>query len=202
MSATKSWNDLVTAVLGLPGVGPKMGERIALHLLRNQDTADSLIEKIQSAKQRLKRCHLCGDFIETEDISPPPCHKCLDPGRDAQLLCVVEEIGDLYALERSHAFHGRYHVLGGVLSALDGIGPEDLRINILLDRIKKENMREVILATNPTTEGETTASYLADLLQSHDIPVTRLAYGLSSGSMIQYADEYTLAKALEGRKTY
>ncbi|MBI4396216.1 MAG: recombination protein RecR, partial [Elusimicrobia bacterium] len=183
---SRTWNNLVSAITRLPGVGPKMAERIALHLLRHGEEAQSLLQSLEAARQHLQRCPMCGDFVEAEDETPAqdkkeyadvPCEKCRDPKRDTQALCVVEEIGDLKALERSRAFHGRYHVLGGVLSALEGIGPEDLRIDSLLDRVKRENVQEVILATNPTAEGETTANYLADLLKSMGVAVTRLAYG-------------------------
>jgi recombination protein RecR len=196
----RSWDKLVSSILRLPGIGPKMAERVALHLLRRPQDRQILVQSLQEAEQRLKRCPLCGDFVESSSGSTPLCEKCQDEQRDAHLLCVVEEIGDLQALERSRAFRGRYHVLGGALSALDGVGPEDLRIDPLLERIQKEGIREVILATNPTAEGETTATYLADLINPLGVPVTRLAYGLPSGSVIQYADEFTLARALEGRR--
>lgn len=198
MPPTKSWNNLVAAILGLPGVGPKMAERIALHLLRRKESAEDVLISLSEARRNLARCVLCGDFVE--GMPEALCARCTDPRREKNVLCVVEEIGDLQALERSRAFHGKYHVLGGVLSALDDVGPEDLRIDFLLDRVEKEGLEEIILATNPTAEGETTASYLADLLKSRGVKVSRLAYGLPSGSVIQYADEYTLAQALEGRR--
>ncbi len=194
-----SWDNLVTAVLGLPGVGPKMAERIALHLIRRGDSAENLLLSLSEARIHLRRCPVCGDFVESKAITDP-CSRCQDPDRDARLLCVVEEVGDLAALERSRAFRGRYHVLGGVLSALDGVGPEELRIDSLLDRLHRDGAEEVILATNPTVEGETTAGYLADLLRPLDVKVTRLASGLPTGSVIQYADEHTLAQALSGRR--
>jgi recombination protein RecR len=193
------WDNLVTSILGLPGVGPKMAERIALHLLRKKDCADFLQRSLTDAQTRMRRCLTCGDYMETTSV-PAPCARCLDPHRDTNLLCVVEETGDLAALERSRAFRGGYHVLGGVLSALDGIGPEELRIESLLHRVRENKTDEVILATNPTVEGETTAAYLADLLKSAGVRVTRLAAGLPSGSAIQYADEHTLAQAVTGRR--
>lgn len=198
----KTWEDLLTAVRGLPGVGPKMAERIALHLLRRRETADGLMESLGQAVNRLARCARCGDLVETDGTAPAACGGCLDDRRDPALLCVVEEIGDRQALERSRAFHGRYHVLGGALSALDGVGPADLKIDALLKRVTEDGVKEVILATNPTAEGETTASYICDLLKSRGVPVTRLATGLPSGSVIQYADEYTLARAVEGRRPF
>ncbi len=193
------WDNLVSSILGLPGVGPKMAERIALHLLRRQESADFLQTSLTEARARMRRCPTCGDYVETLG-NPEPCDRCQDPRRNPQLICVVEESGDLAALERSRAFRGGYHVLGGVLSALDGVGPEELRIESLLDRVRADRTEEVILATNPTVEGETTAAYLADLLKSAGVRITRLAAGLPSGSVIQYADEHTLAQALSGRR--
>ena len=194
-----AWDNLVTSILGLPGVGPKMAERIALHLLRKNECADFLQRSLAEARARMRRCLICGDYMETTD-TPAPCGRCQDPQRETHLLCVVEETGDLAALERSRAFRGGYHVLGGVLSALDGVGPDELRIESLLDRVRENRTEEVILATNPTVEGETTAAYLADLLKSAGVRVTRLAAGLPSGSAIQYADEHTLAQAVTGRR--
>ncbi len=196
----RPWESLLTAVRGLPGVGPKMAERIALHLLRRRDSAEALQNALEDALRRLARCARCGDLVESESGPPAECPSCRDPDRNAAELCVVEEIGDRQALEKSRAFGGRYHVLGGALSALDGVGPGDLKIESLLKRVAEDGVKEVILATNPTAEGETTASYIADLLKGRGASVTRLAYGLPSGSVIQYADEFTLARALEGRR--
>jgi len=196
----RTWDGLVTAILGLPGVGPKMAERIALHLVRHEKDADALAVALAEARTRMKRCPLCGDFVETDD-APRLCDRCADPRRDTRVLCVVEDVPDLAALERSGAYRGRYHVLGGALSALDGIGPEELHIESLLQRVRREGAEEVILATNPTVEGETTAGYLADLLKPMNVRVTRLAAGLPAGAVIQYADEHTLAQAVTGRRT-
>lgn len=196
----RTWENLLTAVRGLPGVGPKMAERIALHLLRRRETANGLLESLAEAVNHLARCTRCGDLVETEGAAPDACPSCQGDRRDAALLCVVEEIGDRQALERSRAFGGRYHVLGGVLSALDGVGPADLKIDALLQRVTEDGIKEVILATNPTAEGETTASFISDLLKPRGVSVTRLATGLPAGSVIQYADEYTLARAMEGRR--
>jgi recombination protein RecR len=193
------WDNLVSSILGLPGVGPKMAERMALHLLRKKECADFLQRSLADARARMRRCRICGDYMETTETAEP-CPRCLDPQRETHLLCVVEETGDLAALERSRSFRGGYHVLGGVLSALDGVGPDELRIESLLDRVRENRTAEVILATNPTVEGETTAAYLADLLKSSGARVTRLAAGLPSGSAIQYADEHTLAQAVSGRR--
>lgn len=177
-------------------MGPKMAERIALYLLRSTDT-DPLIKAIQDARTHLKRCTLCGIYTEGD-----PCDRCGDPSRQSNQLCVVEEASDLLALERSGAFRGRYHLLGGVLSPLDGIGPRQLRIEPLINRLKQDTpvIDEVILATNPTVEGEATATYLAQLVHPLGKRVTRLAYGLPSGSSLEYADELTLSRAFEGRR--
>lgn len=196
---TGVWDNLVCAILGLPGVGPKMAERIALHLLRKGEVADALQKSILEARTKMCRCPTCGDYMESAGAASP-CPRCQDPQRETNLLCVVEESCDLAALERSRAFRGGYHVLGGVLSALDGVGPEELRIELLLNRVNENKMEEVILAMNPSVEGETTAAYLADLLKSAGVRVTRLAAGLPSGSAIQYADEHTLAQAISGRR--
>lgn len=193
------WDNLVTSILALPGIGPKAAERIALHLLRKSDCADFFQRSLAEARARMRRCPVCGDYMETSG-APAPCARCRDPQRETHLLCVVEETGDLAALERSRSFRGGYHVLGGVLSALDGVGPDELRIEPLLDRVRENRTEEVILATNPTVEGETTAAYLAELLKSAGVRVTRLAAGLPSGSAIQYADEHTLAQAVTGRR--
>lgn len=194
-----AWDNLVSSILGLPGVGPKMAERIALHLLRHRDEARQLSESVTNALARIRRCPQCGNHMEADE-SVESCGHCQDPRRDRTVVCVVEESGDVAALERSRAFRGRYHVLGGVLSALDGVGPDELRIESLLTRVRDQGANEVILATNPTVEGETTAAYLADLLKTAGVRVTRLAAGLPSGSAIQYADEYTLAQAVTGRR--
>lgn len=192
---SERWRNLVAAIRKLPGVGPKMAERIGLHLLRSEETA-SIIQAIADAKENLKRCDLCGTFTE-ENL----CARCSDIRREKKFLCVVEEVADLEALERSGVYHGQYHLLGGVLSPLDGIGPRELRIDSLLKRLKKDDPRveEVIVATNPTVEGEATATYLAQLIEPLGKKVTRLAYGLPSGASLEYADELTLARAFQGR---
>lgn len=188
------WQNLVSAVRKLPGVGPKMAERIALFLMRSEDT-EQILRAILDAKKNLKRCSLCGGFTESE-----PCGRCTDTRRDTHLLCVVEEMADLEAMERSGAYRGHYHLLGGVLSPLDGIGPKQLRIEPLLKRLEQSGIEEIILATNPTVEGEATATYLAQIIEPLNKKMTRLAYGLPSGVAIEYADELTLSRALEGRR--
>jgi recombination protein RecR len=172
-----------------------MAERIALHLLRSEETT-SILQTISDAKENLQRCELCGTFTET-----PLCERCSDARREKRLLCVVEEVADLEALERSGVYRGHYHLLGGVLSPLDGIGPKELRIDALLKRLKNNDSRvdEVIVATNPTVEGEATATYLAQIIEPLGKKVTRLAYGLPSGASLEYADEITLARAFQGR---
>lgn len=180
----------------MPGVGPKMAERIALYLMRSEET-DNIVRAIQEAREHLHRCTLCGAYTEQD-----PCGRCSDPGRNHRLLCVVEEVADLDALERSGAFNGLYHLLGGVLSPLDGIGPRQLRIDPLMSRLQGDDpaIEEVILATNPTVEGEATATYLSQMIHPLGKKVTRLAYGLPSGLALEYADELTLSRAYEGRK--
>lgn len=190
------WQNLLTAIRRLPGVGPKMAERIALYLMRSEET-EQILRAILDAKKNLRRCSLCGSYTETE-----PCARCTDSKRDRHLLCVVEEMADLEAVERSGAYRGQYHLLGGVLSPLDGIGPKQLRIEPLLQRLKNEpnEITEIILATNPTVEGEATATYLTQIIEPLQKKMTRLAYGLPSGIAIEYADELTLSRALEGRR--
>lgn len=193
---SQRWQNLVHAIRKLPGVGPKMAERVALYLMRSDETP-LIVRAIQEAKENLRRCTLCGTFTEAD-----PCACCADTRRDRHLLCIIEDVADLEAVERSGAYRGLYHLLGGVLSPLDGIGPKQLRIEPLLKRLEKDDPRieEVILATNPTVEGEATATYLSQLIHASGKHVTRLAYGLPSGIAIEYADELTLARALEGRK--
>jgi recombination protein RecR len=189
------WQNLVMAIRKLPGVGPKMAERIALFLLRSEETS-AIVKAITEAKDALSRCSMCGTFTEDD-----PCLRCADTRRDNNLLCVVEEVADLEALERSGVFRGQYHLLGGVLSPLDGVGPRELRIDTLLQRLKKNDPRieEVIIATNPTVEGEATATYLAQVIQPIGPKISRLAYGLPSGASLEYADELTLSRAYQGR---
>ncbi len=166
------------------------------HLLnRPRDDAEALAEAIIALKDRVRLCSRC--FAITED---DPCDICRDPRRDAALLCVVGEAKDIYALERTSAYNGRYHVLGGVISPMDGIGPGQLRIKELIERIAAGDPSEVVVATNPNAEGEATALYLSRLIGPSGVRVTRLAYGLPIGGDLDYADEVTLAKALEGRR--
>ncbi len=190
--------DLIDELGRLPGIGPKSAQRIAFHLL-TQDSAD--ITRLQGALQRVKDevrfCDLCGNVSEGE-----LCRICGDSRRDAAVICVVEEPKDVAAIERTREFRGRYHVLGGAISPIDGIGPDQLRIAPLLVRIAEPGVTEVILATDPNLEGEATATYLTRLLRTFpDLAVTRLASGLPVGGDLEYADEVTLGRAFSGRRS-
>ena len=188
--------DLIDELGRLPGVGPKSAQRIAFHLLKlSRDDALRLAKAVVEAKDRVAWCQRCFNVSEGE-----LCGICLDDRRDATLLCVVEEPRDLVAVERTQEFRGRYHVLGGAISPIEGIGPEQLRVKELLARLDPEGVAEVILCTNPNIEGETTAMYLARLLKPLGLKVTRIASGLPVGGDLEYADELTLGRALEGRR--
>lgn len=187
---------LIDALQRLPGIGPKTAQRLTFFLLkRPADEVQTLADAVARLKSEIVHCSVCFNVTEED-----PCRICKDPTRDTRLLCVVEEPNDLLAMERTGQFRGRYHVLLGALSPLDGIGPEDLRVRELLARLEAGPVEEVILATNPNVEGEATAIYLAKLLKPLVPRVTRIARGLPIGGDIEYADEVTLAKALEGRK--
>jgi recombination protein RecR len=188
---------LINEFSKLPTIGPKTAARLVFYLLnRPRNEAQSLAEAIVAVKDRVRLCSTC--FSITED---DPCPICSDERRDAKTICVVAEAKDIFALERTGAYKGRYHVLGGLISPMDGIGPAQLRVKDLVDRIGTENPHEIILATNPNAEGEATALYLSRLLTPIVPAVTRLAYGLPIGGDLDYADEVTLAKAIEGRRT-
>lgn len=181
----------------LPGVGPKSAQRIAFHLLKiPADDVERLAAAITDAKQRVRFCDRC--FNVAEDTYCPICN---DPSRDSSIVCVVEESRDIVALEKTGEFKGRYHVLLGAMSPLDGIGPEQLKVRELVTRIGTEDIEEIILCTNPNTEGEVTAMYLARLLKPLGITITRIASGLPVGGDLEYADELTLGRALEGRRS-
>ncbi len=180
----------------LPGIGPKSAQRIAFHLLKMPvDDANRLAHAITEAKARVRFCERC--FNVADDVLCPICN---DDSRDSSLLCVVEESRDIVAIERTGEFRGRYHVLLGAMSPLEGIGPEQLKIRELVSRIDPEGVQEIILCTNPNTEGEVTAMYLARLLKPIGLTVTRIASGLPVGGDLEYADELTLGRALEGRR--
>jgi recombination protein RecR len=180
----------------LPGIGPKSAQRLAFHLLKAPpDESYHLADAIRAARERMSFCSECGNVAEQE-----LCRICRDAGRDTTVICVVEEPKDLAAVEKAGVIKGRYHVLGGAISPLDGIGPEDLRVQELLERVQRDHVTEVILATNPNLEGNATAMYVAALLRPSGIKVTRLASGLPVGGDLEYADEITLGQALEGRR--
>lgn len=180
----------------LPGVGPKSAQRIAFHLIEaDPEVALKLADSIREAKERVRFCEVCGNVSESER-----CAICSDPRRDLGLICVVEDSKDISAIERSREFRGLYHVLGGAISPIAGIGPDQLRIKELMKRLANPDVREVIIATNPNLEGEATATYLARLLGSMEIAVSKLASGLPVGGDLEYADDMTLGRAFEGRR--
>jgi recombination protein RecR len=188
---------LINELSKLPTIGPKTAARLVFHLLnRPRNEAQSLAEAILAVKDKVHFCSICYSLSEQD-----PCEFCTDDRRDARIICVVAEAKDVYAIERTGAFKGRYHVLGGLISPMDGIGPAQLRVKELIERIGREEPGEIILATNPNAEGEATALYLSRLLQPLGSIVSRLAYGLPIGGELDYADELTIAKALEGRTT-
>jgi recombination protein RecR len=187
---------LIQLLAKLPGLGPRSARRAALDLLKRRDTVlKPLAEALTIAADKIVACGTCGNLDTTD-----PCMICADTERDASI-CVVEEVADLWAIERSGAFKGRYHVLGGVLSALDGIGPEDLSIGRLVERSASTSVREVILAMNATVEGQTTAHYVTDRLAGTEVQVTRLAHGLPVGGELDYLDDGTLTAALRARRS-
>jgi recombination protein RecR len=188
--------DLIDALGRLPGIGPKSAQRIAFHILQaDAEVATALLDSIRTVKERVKFCVECGNVSEEDQ-----CRICRDPRRDNTLICVVEESKDVIAIERTREFRGKYHVLGGAISPIDGIGPEQLRIRELMARLADPGIIEVILATDPNLEGEATATYLARMIKPLDIKVSRLASGLPVGGDLEYADEVTLGRAFEGRR--
>jgi len=187
---------LIEELKKMPGIGPKSAQRLAFYILQSSGKdVEKLLSSIQQAKERLKHCSLCFNITDVD-----PCKICSNGNRDIHSLCVVAEPKDLVAIERSGEYNGKYHVLGGLISPLDGIGPENLRIRELLRRLRKEKIAEIILAISPTTEGEATNIYLAKLIKPLGIKLTRVAYGLPIGADMDYADEATLSKAFQGRK--
>jgi recombination protein RecR len=195
-SLPPSLNALVTALSRLPGIGPRSAERIALHLVQAEPSeAKRLADTIHLARERVRCCDVCGALTETS-----PCAICSDASRDRSLLCVVERPVDVFNIEKSGVFRGLYHVLGGKISPLDGVEPEDLRIRELEDRLKPGSVREIILALSTDVEGDATSYYLAKRLARPDLKISRIAYGLPAGSGLEYADELTLSRAIEGRR--
>jgi recombination protein RecR len=194
--ASQQIEALSQALARLPGLGPRSARRAVLHLMKRRESAlEPLLAALQDVAARLSTCSVCGN-LDTAD----PCGICTDPRRDDRLLCVVEEVADLWALDRSRLFPGRYHVLGGRLSALEGVRPEDLGIDKLVARVAPGGIDEVVLAMNATLEGQTTAHYLAERLEKFPIRLTQLAHGLPVGGELDYLDEGTLAQALRARR--
>ena len=194
--ASRELETLAQALARLPGLGPRSARRAVLHLIKKRESAlEPLLSALQAVADHLVTCSLCGN-VDTRN----PCQLCQDPRRDARLLCVVEEVADLWALDRSRLFPGRYHVLGGRLSALEGVRPEDLGIDTLVGRVAVGGIDEVVLAMNATLEGQTTAHYLAERLEKFPIRLTQLAHGLPVGGELDYLDEGTLAQALRARR--
>lgn len=188
--------DLIDELGRLPGIGPKSAQRIAFHLLQSETVdVQRLVTALTEVKARVRFCAVCGNVAEAEQ-----CRICLDPRRDATVICVVEEPKDVVAIERTREFRGRYHVLGGAISPMDGVGPDDLRIKELMTRLASGEVTEVIIATDPNLEGEATAAYLSKFLRTLEIRTTRLASGLPVGGDLEYADEVTLGRAFEGRR--
>ena len=187
---------LIEELHRLPGIGPKSAQRLAYHLLRApKEEAQALAEAIIEVKERIKLCSVCQNTTDIE-----PCLICTDESRDRTVVCVVEEPLDILAIERTRAFKGLYHVLHGAISPMEGIGPEQLKVRELLERLRDGSVREVIMATNPNLEGEATAMYVGQLLQPLGVRVTRLARGLPMGGDLEYADDLTLSRALENRQ--
>lgn len=187
--------DLIDELGRLPGVGPKSAQRIAFFLLdAERSDVQSLADALIAVKERIQHCETCGNVSEQEQ-----CSICRDPRRDRTVICVVEESKDVMAIERTRAFRGLYHVLGGSINPIGGVGPDQLRIRELMTRLSDETVQEIVLATDPNLEGEATATYLARMLRTLGITVTRLASGLPVGGDLEYADEVTLGRAFEGR---
>ncbi|MEP3050559.1 MAG: recombination mediator RecR [Erythrobacter sp.] len=194
--ASQEIEALSSALARLPGLGPRSARRAVLWLVKNRERAlPTLLDALESVRETLVECATCGN-VDTSN----PCGICSDPRRDAKSLCVVEDVADVWALDRARLFSGRYHVLGGRLSALDGVGPEDLNIADLLRRVEDGTVDEVVLAMNATLEGQTTAHYLAERLEPHGLRITQLAHGLPVGGELDYLDEGTLAQALRARR--
>jgi recombination protein RecR len=188
--------ELVAALQRLPGIGARSAQRLAYHLLKTpREEIDTLCAAMLSVKERVTYCSICGNITDVD-----PCAYCTAPDRDARLICVVEQPENIASVEKTRGFRGRYHVLMGAIAPLQGIGPDDLRIKTLLSRVGDGGVEEIILATNPTVEGEATALYLARLLKPLGVRVTRIAMGVPVGSDLDYTDEFTMSKAMEGRR--
>jgi recombination protein RecR len=191
-----SISTLITALNRLPGIGPRSAERLALHLVQAESSGvKALAEAILTARERIQFCQICGALTEKQ-----PCAICDDSRRDASIICLVERATDVLSIEKSGTFHGRFHVLGGKISPLNGVGPEDLRIDALEARLRAEPIQEIIVALGTDVEGDATSFYLAKRLGSRGVKVSRIAHGLPAGSGLEFADELTLSRALEGRR--
>ncbi len=189
-------NRLITELNRLPGIGKKTAQQLAFHILSMEDKdALALAEAIREAKSAMRYCSVCGNLTEDD-----PCSICADEERDRSVICVVESARDVVAMEKIREYRGLYHVLHGAISPMDGIGPEDINLKSLIGRLHDEQVKELILATNPTIEGEATAMYIARLIKPSGIRVTRIAHGVPVGGDLEYADEVTLLKAMEGRR--
>ena len=196
MPLPESINALTAALGKLPGIGPRSAERLALHLVQSDSAAvKGLADAILNAREKIKFCEICGSLTEQS-----PCSICTDTRRDASLVCVVERAVDILSIEKAGSFRGKFHVLGGKISPLDGVEPEDLRIAGLEKRLQSEPIREVIIALSTDVEGDATSNYLAKRLARPNLKISRIAYGLPAGSGLEYADELTLSRALEGRR--
>jgi len=192
----KPVDHLIEALTKLPGIGRKTASRLAFHILRsNLSEAQALARAILDVKEKIHLCSICFNLTDED-----PCRICQDANRNRELLCVVEGPNDLIAIENTGSFNGRYHVLHGTISPLEGVGPDDIKIRELMERLQREEIVEVILATNPTVEGGATALYLTELIKPLGVKVTRIAYGIPMGGEIEYSDGMTLSKALEGRR--
>ncbi|MEA4986867.1 MAG: recombination mediator RecR [Anaerovorax sp.] len=187
---------LISELSKLPGIGGKSAQRLAFHILSMEDKeANTLAEAIIDAKKNMRYCSICGNLTDVD-----PCSYCADTARDPKIICVVESPKDVMAMERIREFHGLYHVLHGAISPMDGIGPEDINLKSLIVRLQNNDVEEVILATNPNIEGEATAMYISRLIKPSGIKVSRIAHGIPVGGDLEYADEVTLSKAMEGRR--
>ena len=191
-----SVNRLIEELKHLPGIGQKTAQRLAFHLLRtDRERALALSDAIREAKEKIRECSVCNNITDTD-----PCHFCSNPSRNGSLICVVEEATNIQSVEKTRQFNGLYHVLGGALSPLQGVGPDQLKIKSLIERLKGGAVEEIIVATNPSAEGEATAVYLSKLIKPLGVRVTRIGMGIPVGSDLEYADEVTMSKAMEGRR--
>jgi len=191
-----SVNRLIDELKRLPGIGQKTAQRLAFYLLRvDREQALALSDAIREAKEKVRECSVCNNITDTD-----PCHFCSSASRNRAIICVVEEVTNIQAVERTRMFNGLYHVLGGALSPLQGIGPDQLKLKSLIERFKGGTVEEIIVATNPTAEGEATAVYLSKLIKPLGVRVTRIGVGIPVGSDLEYADEVTMMKAMEGRR--